>query len=95
MGWKAQDAMALLCVLLTLALPGTALAQDIRPPEATFEEPAEEFSPFVDDYFPTRVLFGDTHLHTSWSGDAGMAGATLDPDDAYRFCGQRAKKEKT
>ncbi len=24
------------------------------------------------------------HLHTSWSTDAGMAGATLGPDAAYR-----------
>ncbi len=85
MGSKARGAKALVFVMLPLALPGTAVAQDIRPPEASFEAPAEEFSPFVDDYFPTRVLFGDTHLHTSWSGDAGMAGATLDPDDAYRF----------
>ena len=30
------------------------------------------------------MFFGDTHLHTSWSTDAGMAGATLDPDAAYR-----------
>jgi len=71
--------------LLLVRAAAPAVAQDIRPPEASFEAPAEEFSPFVDDYFPTRVLFGDTHLHTSWSGDAGMAGATLGPDEAYRF----------
>ena len=33
-----------------------------------------------------RVLFGDTHLHTSWSPDANMMGnRTADPDTAYRF----------
>ena len=74
-------------LILTTALTVSTvvLAQDLRPPREDFEAPPEEFSPFVDDHFPTRVLFGDTHLHTSWSGDAGMAGATLGPDEAYRF----------
>jgi hypothetical protein len=30
-------------------------------------------------------LFGDTHLHTSFSMDAGAFGARLGPKDAYRF----------
>ena len=34
---------------------------------------------------PTQVFFGDTHLHTSFSMDAGLFGATTTPDDAYRF----------
>ena len=72
-------------VITALTLPSMVFAQDLRPPREDFEAPTEEFSPFVDDHFPTRVLFGDTHLHTSWSGDAGMAGATLGPDEAYRF----------
>ncbi|MBF6024021.1 DUF3604 domain-containing protein [Lysobacter niastensis] len=35
--------------------------------------------------YPTRVFFGDTHLHTGMSLDAGAAGALLLPADAYRF----------
>ncbi len=35
--------------------------------------------------YPTRAFFGDTHLHTSLSFDAGLFGATLTPEDAYRF----------
>ena len=43
-----------------------------------------EYSPYLDD-FPNRVFFGDTHLHTSFSADAGFAGTTLGPEEAYRF----------
>ena len=34
---------------------------------------------------PERVLWGDTHVHTGWSADAGMDGAITDPEDAFRF----------
>ncbi|WP_148861335.1 DUF3604 domain-containing protein [Marinobacter fonticola] len=37
------------------------------------------------DGYPTTAYFGDTHVHTGWSADAGMDGAILTPDDAYRF----------
>jgi Protein of unknown function (DUF3604) len=62
----------------------SAMAQDIRPAQDEYQAPKREYSPYADDYFPNQVLFGDTHLHTSWSTDAGMAGATLGPDVAYR-----------
>ena len=39
----------------------------------------------VADDQPTRAYFGDTHLHTSFSPDAGMAGTKVGPNDAYRF----------
>jgi hypothetical protein len=43
------------------------------------------YSPHVNRNFPTRPLFGDTHLHTSFSIDAGAFGARLGPREAYRF----------
>lgn len=43
------------------------------------------YSPYANRNFPTRPLFGDTHLHTSFSMDAGAFGARLTPRDAYRF----------
>jgi Protein of unknown function (DUF3604) len=43
------------------------------------------YSPYAGRNFPTRPFFGDTHLHTSLSMDAGAFGARLGPKDAYRF----------
>ena len=43
------------------------------------------YSPFVGQSFPDRVYWGDSHLHTTYSWDAGLVGNTLSPDEAYRF----------
>ena len=43
------------------------------------------YSPYAGRNFPTRPFFGDTHLHTSFSMDAGAFGARLSPRDAYVF----------
>ena len=43
------------------------------------------YSPYAGRNFPTQPYFGDTHLHTSFSMDAGAFGARLGPRDAYRF----------
>ena len=48
-------------------------------------EPKRPYSPYAQRKLPTRPLFGDTHLHTSFSMDAGAFGARLTPRDAYRF----------
>ena len=45
----------------------------------------ETYSPYAQRNFPDRPLWGDTHLHTAISFDAGAFGATLLPPDAYRF----------
>jgi hypothetical protein len=46
---------------------------------------APHYSPFIDESYPNRVFWGDTHLHTSYSTDAGMIGNVLGPDEAFRF----------
>ena len=53
-------------------------------------EPQKIYSPYVartatDANFAEGVYWGDTHLHTSYSTDAGMMGNTLGPEEAYRF----------
>jgi len=69
-----------------LALP--AQAQDVKPDKEALEKvtPARRpYSPYAGRNYPTRVFWGDTHLHTALSLDAGAAGARLMPPDAYRF----------
>jgi len=96
--------------ILTLAvfLAGVVLARDafaqdhdtIDPAEASKLFPKAPYSPYAGRNYPTRPFFGDTHVHTSFSMDAGAFGARLGPRDAYRFAkgeevvassGQRAK----
>jgi hypothetical protein len=45
----------------------------------------KEYSPYLNIGYPQRVYWGDTHLHTSYSTDAGMIGNRLGPEEAYRF----------
>ncbi|MBW2635023.1 MAG: DUF3604 domain-containing protein, partial [Deltaproteobacteria bacterium] len=43
------------------------------------------YSPYAQRGIPERPLWGDTHLHTSLSMDAGLFGNRLSPREAYRF----------
>ena len=74
----------ILCGLLA-----PAVAQDsgtLTPEEAAKLYPGKPlYSRYAGRDFPTRLFFGDTHLHTSFSMDAGAFGARLDPRAAYRF----------
>ena len=74
--------------LIAAALISPAFAQDSG--EQTKEglqqvKPKPPYSPYAERDFPGRPFFGDTHLHTSFSFDAGAFGARLGPKDAYRF----------
>ncbi len=69
--------------MIGLALQVCAQDFDGEPSELSIG--TAEYSPYLDQGYPDRVYFGDTHLHTSFSTDAGMFGTRLGPDDAYEF----------
>jgi hypothetical protein len=80
--------------LSALALGAAALARaDAAQPGVPLDPAAAEralqkpppYSPYAGRDFPPRPLFGDTHLHTAMSFDAGFFGNRLGPADAYRF----------
>jgi len=43
------------------------------------------YSPYAGRDYPTHVYWGDTHLHTALSVDAGLFGNRLGLEEAYRF----------
>ena len=84
---KLNVILATSAVCLTLNSV-TGNAQDVY---GTYADAVEthmggrEYSPYLDQGYPDRVYFGDTHLHTSFSTDAGMFGTRLGPEEAYQF----------
>ena len=61
-------------------------AQDKKTQSAT-ESQSTEHSAAVEEgkSYPSQVYFGDTHLHTALSMDAGAFGNRLGMDEAYKF----------
>ncbi len=95
-----------LALALTLGLSTVATAQTgVNPAKEDLVDTQKIYSPYVartvhNNNFAEGVYWGDTHLHTSYSTDAGMIGNTLPPEAAYKFAlgeevvtssGQRAR----
>ncbi len=74
-------------VVLTISAPvlGQTYAGDTGSDPEDVQLGKAEYSPYLEQGYPDRVYFGDTHLHTSYSTDAGMFGTRLGPEEAYRF----------
>ena len=77
---------ACLAVTALLFASSTAYATTAAMFDKEHTKPQQkEFSPNVNRGYPTQVYFGDTHLHTKLSMDAGTFGNRLGLDEAYRF----------
>ncbi|MDJ0956536.1 MAG: DUF3604 domain-containing protein [Arenicellales bacterium] len=79
--------LVLVLSLMLSALP--ALAQLPVPPDAekvlSDAYTGKSYSPWAQRGFPSNVYWGDTHLHTSLSMDAGAFGNRLGLEEAYQF----------
>ena len=91
-------------VSLTLGLVGCALPifaadkpaitdqGEINPEAAGKAFPKRGFSPYANRNYPTRPFWGDQHVHTGWSVDAGAFGCSLGSEEALRFArGEQVK----
>ncbi len=84
----ATAGLALAAVMALPAFAADEIQTDIGTPDREAVAPLMKkpgYSPYAGRNFPTRVFWGDTHLHTAISLDAGAVGCTLGPDAAYRF----------
>ena len=71
--------------IIGLALTLTSIPALAQGNANSDQSASRAYSPYVDQTHPNRVYWGDSHLHTSYSWDAGLVGNTLGPDAAYRF----------
>lgn len=73
--------------MLTCILPALCLAQ-VNPDsndDINTNLSKKSYSPYADRNFPTQPFWGDTHLHTDASMDAGAFGNRLGLEKAYQF----------
>lgn len=84
--------LGFVCALVLLSGPVAGAEEGVTSDVGTLDKAAAErgapkppYSPYAGRNYPTRPLFGDTHLHTGYSMDAGAFGARLGPRDAYRL----------
>ena len=87
---RAITIPAILWLATSVATTGVAFAQTHAGQPESVVDPVKIYSPYVertalDSNLAEGVYWGDTHLHTSYSTDAGMMGNKLGPEEAYRF----------
>ena len=99
-----------IALIASMTVAPAALGQSVATDTGTLDKESAmaftkaPYSPYAGRNFPVRPFFGDTHLHTSFSMDAGAFGCRLSPTDAYRFAkgkeidassGQRVKLSRS
>ena len=98
-----QSSRLPIAMVLGMAVSALIVGCSNKEPEQTAATSSTEGagqSELASAAYPTHVFFGDTHLHTAMSMDAGAFGNRLGVEDAYRFArgeevmassGQKAK----
>ena len=82
--------------MLAALLTGVAALALASCDKAAGDKPAAGASAAVaETAFPERAYFGDTHVHTGWSADAGLDGAVTGPEDAFRLASGEQIKSNT
>jgi len=97
MTWDLKSKNLLLILCLALASP-VLYATDAGTPAPEMMSklyPGKTYSPYAQRSFPSNVYWGDTHLHTSLSLDAGLFGNILGHEDAYRLARGEEVKSST
>ncbi|MHC4842830.1 MAG: DUF3604 domain-containing protein [Planctomycetota bacterium] len=98
---KKNNLFKLLMAIVAIAalmVPVVVLGSDIGQPQPDAIKglyPGKAYSPYAQRSFPSRVYWGETHLHTGLSLDAGLFGCILNHEDAYRFARGEEVKSST
>jgi len=88
MTWLKCIKIASMPLIVSFAAFTSATAQDAGTPTKEKLSKAytgKAYSPYAKRTFPQRPLWGDNHLHTSLSFDAGAFGNRVGMRDAYRL----------
>ena len=92
---RSSVRMASLSVLLTSLAANAMDAGSPDPANLAKLYPGKTYSPYAQRSFPNAVYWGETHLHTGLSLDAGLFGNILGHEDAYRFAKGEEIKSST
>ena len=74
-------------LMSALCVSAAPVAAQFVPSEDSLQGlyPGKAYSPYAQRSFPSQVFWGDTHVHTGLSMDAGLFGNTTDTETMLRF----------
>lgn len=94
---KKNILSVMICMALAAMTPVNGF-EDIGKPTPEILKglyPGKTYSPYAQRSFPNQVYWGETHLHTGVSLDAGLFGNILGHEEAYRFARGEEIKSST
>ena len=88
--YKSKTCLTVIMLATSLSVITAPLMAQMPPPADADKVLADayegkSYSPYAGRGFPSRPLWGDTHLHTALSMDAGAFGNRLGLEAAYQF----------